>query len=228
MNLYFLLEDSKSFFKVFPNWLNIILPNFSQVHSLTDLQGPEKKFAIASGFGYPSIINYFEATLKTIQKIIIPVDYIILCWDTDAKSESLVEQSKKCFLDTYQKYPTTCQLKMFVMDRCFETWLLGNRKAYFAAENKIDFSDFQNFYDVCRSDPEKMNAPINSPTIVHYHLEYLKKMLKSGFNKNYSKSRPMFVSTENYYVELISRLSDTPDLNSFRELINFLKTFREK
>lgn len=227
MNLYFLLEDSKSSFKVFPKWLNFILPNFSQVPSLTDLQNSKMKFAIASGFGYPNIINHFENTLRTIKQFLIPVDYIILCWDTDANPESIVEQSKKFFLDVYQKYPTTCQLKMFVMDRCFETWLLGNRNAYFLAMNKIAFSDFHNFYNVGRFDPEKMNAPIDSPTIVHYHLEYLQKMLKSGLDKNYSKRSPMFVATEKYYEELITRISDTPDLNSFREFINFLKILRE-
>ena len=227
MNLYFLLEDSKSSFKVFPKWLNFILPNFSQVPSLTDLQGSENKLAIASGFGYPSITKYFEETLRTIKQLIIPVDYIILCWDTDAKPEYTIEQSKKRFLDIYIKYPNTCQLKMFVMDRCFETWLLGNRNAYFSAINKIAFSDFQNFYNVGHFDPEKMNAPIDSPTIVHYHLKYLQQMLKSGFNTNYSKRSPMFVATKTYYEELINRSVSTKDLNSFREFVSFFLTLRE-
>lgn len=87
--------------------------------SLTDLQGSENKLAIASGFGYPSITKYFEETLRTIKQLIIPVDYIILCWDTDAKPEYIIAQEKTVFsiyiseISYYMSVKDVCNGSMF-------------------------------------------------------------------------------------------------------------------
>ena len=42
MNLYFFLEDSKSFFKVLPRWLKFILPDFEEIPNFEGFRGDGK------------------------------------------------------------------------------------------------------------------------------------------------------------------------------------------
>ena len=51
MNIYFLLEDSKSAFYVWSEWLKEMLPNFTQAFQLNDIK--DYQYCIESGYGYP-------------------------------------------------------------------------------------------------------------------------------------------------------------------------------
>jgi len=221
MNLYFLLEDSKSFFKVLPAWLNFILPQFSQVNSFDDLNDNTNCFMIESGFGYPAIKNYFENSLCTIIERDILLNYFIVCWDTDANETEEIA-TKKTFKEIFSKYKTKCELKLFTINRCFETWLLGNRSVYYSSCKNEKFLPFTKFYNVGENDPEKMNAP-EDKNISRYHVTYLQEMLRySHLKKNYSKGNPLAVSTREYYNELYSRINETEDLNTFNSFVEFL------
>ncbi len=227
MNLYFLLEDSKSFFLVLPKWLRFILPQFSQVDAFENFDNSNKKFMIHSGFGYPSVKNYFEQSLCTIVENNVPINYFIVCWDTDAKISNDIELDKSDFKRIFSKYPARCQLKLLVINRCFETWLLGNRRVYFSGCENETFLSFARFYNVGKSDPEEMKAPTEN--ISNYHYRYFQTMLRNSYlQKNYSKGHPLAVSTEDYYGELCSRINETNDLNSFRAFIEFLKSVNIK
>lgn len=224
MNLYFLLEDSKSFFYVFPKWMKIILPQFSEINALAKFCNNDKCFLIESGFGYPSIKNYFEQSLCTIVENNIPLDYFIICWDTDARANDEVELDLSDFKNIFSKYPSSFELRLLVINRCFETWLLGNRQVYLSSCTKEKMLPFIEFYNVGKYDPEKMYAPVDE-SIANYHYKYLQEMLRNSCpKKNYSKGRPLAVSTKEYYEELYSRISDTDDLNTFRTFIEFLKS----
>lgn len=79
MNLYFLLEDSKSFRKVLPKWINFVLPDFSEVTSFNEFKNSDRKFMMQSGYGYPQIKNVVLDTVFTITANQIPIDYFVVC-----------------------------------------------------------------------------------------------------------------------------------------------------
>ena len=227
MNLYFLLEDSRSFYKVLPHWLEFTLPDFVEIFSFDDFNSitESNKFMLQSGFGYPQIKKVLKETLETIQINSIPLDYFLVLWDTDARSIEAIQSDINEFEKIFADYKINCQHKLFVMDRCFETWLLGNRAAYPKDCESGNFYQYAQFYNVSTSDPEKMNAPESITNISMYHLKYLQEMLhSSSLHVNYSKKSPLAVSTEEYYKELKIRVEITEDLHSLASFFDFLSS----
>lgn len=228
MNLYFLLEDSRSFYKVLPHWLKFALPDFVEIFSFDDFDSitESNKFMLQSGFGYPQIKKVLKETLETIQVNFIPLDYFLVLWDTGSRSKEAIQSDIDEFEKIFAGYKINCQPKLFVMDRCFETWLLGNRAAYPKDCESDNFYQYAQFYNVSTSDPEKMNAPESITNISMYHLKYLQEMLHSSpLHVNYSKKSPLAVSTEEYYKELKIRVETTKDLRSLDNFFDFLKNF---
>ena len=228
MNLYFLLEDSRSFYKVLPHWLKFALPDFMEIFSFDDFNSmsEKNKFMLQSGFGYPQIKKVLKETLETIQINSIPLDYFLVFWDTDARSIETIQSDIDEFEKIFAHYKINCQHKLFVMDRCFETWLLGNRAAYPKSCESGNFYQYAQFYNVSTNDPEKMNAPESITNISMYHLKYLQEMLRSSpLHVNYSKKSPLAVSTEAYYKEVKTRIETTKDLRSLANFFGFFKNF---
>ena len=224
MNLYFLLEDSKSFFKVLPQWINFVLPNYNEVIKWESFEKNSNNFFVESGNGYPQIKKYLNATLEKLYKNDFPVDYIILCWDTDAKSDSTIMTEKNEYEQIFLQNVVACQYRLFPINRCFETWLLGNRAAY-PQEINEQFAPYNDFFNVTTNDPEEMLEPGNQcERVSRYHYRYLQEMLRG--QANYSKKNPGFVATNNYFNELQSRITDTDDLRSFAKFIKFLTDCR--
>jgi len=116
------------------------------------------------------------------------------------------------------------------MTRCFETWLLGNRREY-PQDVSDGFLAFNSFFDVSKHDPEKMSAPKDyTGSMSMYHYRYLQAMLKASPDgkHNYSKSSPRHVAEAGYYDELASRVNDTADLESFKRFHDFLYGLQSK
>ena len=224
MNLYFLLEDSRSFFNVLPHWLNFALPDFAQIFSFDDFfsQSKKNKFMIQSGFGYPQIKKVLKDTLETIQTNSIPINYFLVFWDTDARNMSDIQADIDEFEKIFADYDLNCRHKLFLMNRCFETWLLGNRSAFPKNCESGNFYNYFQFYNVSTSDPEKMNAPEFITNISMFHLKYLQEMLRCSLHRNYSKKSPLVVSTIEYYAELLNRIKSTDDLRSLADFFNFI------
>ena len=228
MNLYFLLEDSRSFFKVLPHWLNFALPDFLEIFSFDDFdsQSGKNKFMIQSGFGYPQIKKVLKDTLETIQNNFIPINYFLVFWDTDARNTADIHADIDEFEKIFADYDSGYRHKLFVMDRCFETWLLGNRSAFPKNCESGNFYNYSQFYNVSTSDPEKMNAPEPITNISLYHLKYLQEMLRCSLHMNYSKRSPLVVSTREYYGELLNRVKTTEDLRSLADFFDFIESVR--
>lgn len=225
MNVYFLLEDSKSFLKVLPHWLSYELPNFSRIRTLAEFNDDGDKFLLQSGFGYPQIKKNFEQTVLTLYEENIPVDCFVVCFDSDAQKIQKIESEKKYFESVFIRYSVKYRYKIFVLDRCFETWLLGNRSVCLSASISKNFKPYLDFYDVTSDDPEKMNSPNEFSSVSAYHLKYLQEMLHCSENKkNYSKGSPLAVSTKEYFQELCLRTEKTADLRSFKKFLDFLKS----
>ena len=228
MNLYFLLEDSRSFFKVLPRWLKFALPDFLQIFSFDDFysRSEKNKFMIQSGFGYPQIKKVLSETLETIQNNSIPINYFLVLWDTDARNITDIQADINEFEKIFADYDLGYRHKLFLMNRCFETWLLGNRSAYPENCESGNFYHYSQFYNVSISDPEKMNAPAFISNISMYHLKYLQEMLRCSFHTNYSKKSPLVVSTREYYEELLNRVKTTNDLRSLADFFDFIENVR--
>ena len=228
MNLYFLLEDSRSFFKVLPHWLKFALPDFIEIFSLDDFysSSEKNKFMIQSGFGYPQIKKVLSETLETIQNNSIPINYFLVLWDTDARNITDIQADIGEFEKIFADYDLGYRHKLFLMNRCFETWLLGNRSAYPENCESGNFYNYSQFYNVSTSDPEKMNAPAFISNISMYHLKYLQEMLRCSLHTNYSKKSPLVVSTREYYGELINRVKSTADLRSLADFFDFIENIQ--
>ena len=226
MNIYFLLEDSISFYKVLSYWMNYILPNFFEVDNFAQLSKSGNHFFKQSGHGYPQVKDVvFEQTVQTILEQKISLDYFVVILDGDARNVQSIESDIGFFKSIFDKHQVKFNYRIFIIDRCFETWLLGNCAKYVSASISEKFKPYSNFYDVSLYAPEKMNAPPNY-SIPKYHCSYLQEMLRNAKDKkNYSKGSPLAVSTREYFDELYYRARNTTDLKSFRAFLDFLESF---
>lgn len=73
MNLYFLLEDSRSFFNVLPHWLNFALPDFAQIFSLFHLKYLQEMLRCSLHRNYskksPLVVSTMEYYAELLNRI---------------------------------------------------------------------------------------------------------------------------------------------------------------
>lgn len=224
MNIYFLTEDSKSFRKVLPTWLRYVLPNISEIKTIHDFRRNGNQYMTQDGGGYPCIMDRVDETIQTFVENHVPLDYFIVCWDRDARSDAEIQADINAFQTTFERYQLPFHYKLIIMEQCFETWLLGNRSAYPLANVLKSFVPFAQFYNVALNDPEKMMRPMDwTQTVSRYHGRYLQEMLRSSFHTNYSKGNPGVAMEAGYWKELCLRVEQTEDLRSFVEFLHFLQ-----
>ncbi|BAU53385.1 hypothetical protein [Mucilaginibacter gotjawali] len=224
MNLYFLVEGRHTERKVYPKWLQVLLPELTQVRTISGVT--EKCYYLFSGEGFPSLLNnHLRNSIEEINGTML-FDYLIVCLDAD---ESTVESRTGEVLDFMAKenleLNPKCKLAIVVQNRCIETWFLGNRKTFKRNPSKQPLISYVNYYDVRSSDPELMPGYSNFLTISQFHHSYLKENL-SERNVSYTKKNPGDVGEKHYLSELISRINGTnhlTSLNSFLSLCNEIK-----
>ena len=108
MRVYFLTEDSKSFFYVLPHWLKYMLPNLREASGMSDFR--EDSFLVETGGGYPQILRFLQDTIRSFQENESPPDYFIVCYDTDDADEQQVQHDGNvCFVLS----PSQCELSVF-------------------------------------------------------------------------------------------------------------------
>ena len=220
MKLYFLLEDQKSFLKVLPNWLKVCLPEYERVFSVDDFNN--NSYIAESGFGYPSIKNVLASKLEMFSEADIRPDCIVIMYDVDNWTEKHQNAVHASFDNIFIASGLDIDYKILPIKRCFESWLLGNKKAY---PKNVDekFKVYEDFYDVSKRDPEIMACPDEyRDSISIYHYNYLQCMLKTSIGKKYTKGNPSIVGNSNYLDGMNHRIDSTSDMNSFREFIDFL------
>lgn len=226
MKLYFLLEDQKSFLKVLPNWLKVCLPEYERVFSVDDFNN--NSYIAESGFGYPSIKNVLASKLEMFSEADIRPDCIVIMYDVDNWTEKHQNAVHASFDNIFIASGLDIDYKILPIKRCFESWLLGNKKAY---PKNVDekFKVYEDFYDVSKRDPEIMVCPDEyRDSISIYHYNYLQCMLKTSIGKKYTKGNPSIVGNSNYLDGMNHRIDSTSDMNSFREFINFLYKLKMK
>lgn len=225
MNYYFLLEDEKSFIKVLPSWLRYMGFTNERVADIAEVT--ENCYIMQSGQGVTQLIT--KALFQTIDTIIQndgKIDELIIVLDSEQYNIEYRKQEVKEKIDEYIEemgVKINFKYKVFVCNHCFETWLLGNRKLFPDVEPSVesDFWSYYNNYNVKNEDPELLQPPNDvNETIAAYHFHYLHEMCR--YNKiRYTKKKPDYMSTKEYFEELVERVKVTPHLKSFFEFYEY-------
>lgn len=217
MNLYFLVEGKRTERKVYPKWLSILAPQFTQVSCPNDVA--DNNFYLVSGEGYPSLLHHLRNAIKEVNTI-GRYNYLVVCLD----AEENTADERMAMIAEYQATEELQlehgKLVIIVQNPCFETWFLGNRKTFKRNPQDEDLKRYIDFYNVQTDDPERMPAMKQEQTRAHFHHSYLKKILAER-NAVYSKQRPDAVCDKAFLDELISRNEETGHIASFKDFIDF-------
>ncbi len=225
MNYYFLLEDEKSLLKVLPEWFKHMNFNCERVVDIKSVQN--RNYVLQSGQGVTQLIT--KVLFETIDTIIDnpkTINKLVVILDTE--EENVEDRKQQVFSKIEEKYKLNqldFEIKVFVCNHCFESWLLGYEEIY--SKDEVDsnsfFYPFYSYYDVSKNDPELMMVPQNcDDTIAKYHFHYLHEMLR--YKKiRYNKNKPNIVADVTYFDGLIRRIHNTNHIKSFEEFVRFIE-----
>lgn len=228
MNYYFLLEDEKSFIKILPTWLEYCNFNCTRVADITEVKN--NNYVMQSGQGVTQLVTKaLYATIDTIQNYHC-IDKLIIILD----AEDITVDHRKTIVwnkiqEKYSIDDLDFEIKIFVCNRCLETWLLG-AQGYLPSyvEPSADIYKYWNFYNVDKYNPELMLKPIDEVcSISKFHFHYFHDVMLYNHLK-YTKKKPQCVLTTDFFQRLENRVIQTNDLISFREFYDFLIEEGEK
>lgn len=224
MNLYFLLEDEKSFLKTLPLWFEYMDFKYCRVADIKEVR--ENNYVLQSGQGVTQLVT--RVLFDTIDTILLnpgKIDMLVVILDAeeleaDARKQQVNEQINR----RYERGKIDFDIEVFVCNRCFETWLLGCCGLYPTnyPDPQSDFYKYYIHYNVEKDDPEKMKTPEGDKgTTAKYHFHYLHELLRYR-NIRYSKNNPKNVATERYFKGIVERIEKTEHLNSFKTFYHFI------
>jgi len=207
VNLYFLVEGTTER-KIYPKWLEILLPNFTRI--LSPNEANNFNYFLISGGGFPLLLD--KGLPNSAADIIDAGNYsyffIVLDADESTIDERRLEVQVKFEVFDIQLGP--CQTDIIVQNRCVETWLLGNRRVFQRQPQSIDLRNCIHFFDVYQNDPELMYKPDKFvESVGWYHKKYLKLIL-SERNISYSEKYPRDTAEPYYLQALQDRVRQTP------------------
>mgnify|MGYP001852670711 CR=1 FL=1 len=230
MNLYFLLEDEKSFLKVLPCWLEYMNFGYSRVADIQEIQS--NNYILQSGQGVTQLVT--KVLFDTIDTILLnpgKIDKLVIILDAEELESAERKRKVNEQISThYQEQQFDFEIVILVCNRCFETWLLGCKGLY--PEEKVEkesfFYQYYSHYNIEENDPEKMVVPQGiDETIAKYHFHYLHELLR--YKKiRYSKSKPNNVATQTYFNGIVDRIYATEHLKTFEDFYEFISSVKEK
>ncbi|MCK5742130.1 MAG: hypothetical protein KAH48_07925 [Chlorobi bacterium] len=228
MNIYFLVEGNEK--SIFPEWFKTLLPGYTQISHPADADA--NNFYIISGGGYPSLLDdVLDGAIDDINQF-GKYSRLIICIDSD---ESTVLERRNEVIEKIEEKTIAlndnCKPEIVVENRCFETWMLGNKDYYKKSLDNEKFETYQKHYNVSKSDPELMVVPtfeLKYKSIGKFHKNYLKLMIANYMEllgrKHKIGKYPKITQTPEYLSGIISRTNSEKDhLNSFRyfrEILN--------
>lgn len=223
MNYYFLLEDEKSFLKVLPEWFKHMGFQNTRVQDIAYVT--ENCYVLQSGQGVTQLITHvLFQTIDTILQNPGKIDELIIILDSEEYNEQYRKEQvdriiKKYISDKHLDVDFT--YRIFICNHCFETWLLGNGDLYPKCRPCDIFQNYYDAYNIKEDDPEDMVPPKDiKETIASYHFYYLHEMCR--YNKiRYSKKKPMYMATKDYFLKLVDRIEGTNHLHSFSEFYHY-------
>lgn len=223
MNIYFLVEGKRTETKVYPKWLDILLPSFSRVSF--PLEAIDKNYFLISGNGYPSILEHLKDAVKNIEKS-GNYNYLILSIDADEQSISVRKAEVYEYIEQNKIQINGFELIILIQNKTFETWLLGNAKIFPRQPNEPEFVEMVKFYNTSLSDPELMGKFADYEKYAEFHHDYLRLMLAER-NVRYTKKQPREVGEPHYIKSLINRVETTEHLRSFVELVQLCENIEK-
>ncbi|MDB9493048.1 hypothetical protein PN441_02460 [Spirulina major CS-329] len=219
MNIYFLVEGNSTEKKIYPKWLEYLIPNLVRVRYHDQISS--NNYYLISGKGYPRIL--YDGLENAIDKIseTDKYDYLVICVDADEPS---VEERMQYIRDIIKGKKIDLgktKIEIIVQNRCMETWLLGNQKI-FDSRQPLDktLADYVKYYDVSQKDPEQMGM-YKMRNHADFHYEYLREIFRSK-KTTYSKKNPNDAKERYYFEELQKRVKNKPeDLKTFQVFLEF-------
>lgn len=226
MNIYFLVEGNSTERKIYPKWLEYLLPELIRVKYHNEVQN--NNYYLISGEGYPAILH--DGLDNAIDKIkeTNNYDYLVLCVDSD---EETVQERFNYIQDFIQNKNIdlgNTKIEIIIQNRCIETWLLGNRRI-FDSRQPLDYplSDYVDYYDVSKDDPEKM-GDYNMRNHADFHCEYLKEIFRAR-KISYTKKSPGDAREKYYLEQLQKRVQDnSTHLKTFQNFLDFCEMIKKK
>jgi hypothetical protein len=227
MNLYFLVEGHTEL-KLYPQWIQFLLPEFTQVNSFDQVQ--YKNYYIFGGAGIPSIINdHLPAAIEDVNSM-YNYNHLVMCLDAEESSVQERLDEVNCFLQDNKVLLRNATLNIIVQNRCIETWLLGNRKLIPIGNIGGKLAEYREFFDVFKDDPELMGKHSEFNTHAQFHKSYLKSIYDArGLSKVYSGICPRDSGEQHYFDQIKNRIQKEPQhLQTFQTLLQFCDSVREK
>ncbi len=219
MNLYFILEGDKTEVILYPQWIEYVLTNYSEVNF--ENEATENSYYIFSGGGIPSIYNHTVNAIKNINDNPI-YDKLIICLDGEEIGvEARLDEIKSYIDKSGVKLIESCEIHFVVQNICIETWFLGNRKIVKKIPEGLKLREFIKHYDITENDPELMNKIDSYRNKAHFHYSYFREILKEH-NLTYRKSKPTVVMEKTYFQQLEKRTDDTEHIPTFKQLLDLL------
>jgi hypothetical protein len=219
MNLYFILEGDKTEVILYPQWIEYVLTNYSEVDF--ENEATANSYYIFSGGGIPSIYNHTVNAIKNINDNPI-YDKLIICLDGEEIGvEARLDEIKSYIDKSGVKLTESCEIHFVVQNICIETWFLGNRKIVKKVPEGLKLREFIKHFDITENDPELMNKIDSYRNKAHFHYSYFREILKEH-NLTYRKSKPTVVMEKTYFQQLEKRTDDTEHIPTFKQLLDLL------
>lgn len=227
MKIYVLVEGVSTEMTVYPKWFEHLLPIrdiYTASEDFENFKNSDSGVFFVSGNGYPSIINHIDGAIKNAT--MSNADYLIIIIDSDEESPVSREQSIRQEINK-RNIPDRLYVIVIVQNRCFETFLLANKRAIPRVPREQLLVDFKRYYDVSTSDPELMGNYSEDYTHSQFHFKYASTALREN-RIMYSKSNPSGVVTHNFLDEIIIRAQQNSHVNSFNNLLACINQIRMK
>ncbi|MFQ2224504.1 hypothetical protein ACK32A_17040 [Aeromonas enteropelogenes] len=227
MKVYVLVEGVSTEMAVYPVWFDSLIPVkpvFRFIEEFNDFRDSESGIFYVSGQGYPSILNHIENAIENSRAA--NVDYLIVVVDSDEANPIARENDIRQEINKLE-IPDRLQVMIIVQNRCFETYLLANRRCIPRVAQSEELVTYKRYYDVHNNDPELMGNFEPDNTHSQFHFKYAATALREN-RIMYSKANPNGVCNTAYLEGILSRTRDTRHLNSFTSLINNVNQIRAR
>jgi hypothetical protein len=221
VNLYLLVEGSKTEPQIYEAWIGYVFPCLRRVKDRDEIK--HNHCYIFEGSGYNYTKTRVQAALEDAVAVGC-VDHLILCFDSDYRTfeetfseiEAELLAAQDIMQSVSDQFPP---ISIIIQNRCIETWLLGNTKVVRSSDENL--REHVDFYNVAVDDPELMLHRVESRqrAVARYHKEYLKAVFRAA-GESYSESSPGIAMNSDYLEALIARHVETGHLLFFRRLLD--------
>lgn len=215
MNLYFLVEGKRTEKKVYPAWLEHLVPQLRRVDDPSEVDNCA--YFIFSGEGYPSLLDVHLANAVKDYQACGKYDRFVICLDVD---DSTPADRTAVVMERVQSlgFPLD-QLRVIPQECCIETWFLANRRAVSPVPQLAELTDYLKYYNVRRDDPELMGTHPSFSVRSVFHSRFFHQVAQEK-NFRYTKNRPQHVTEKPFLEELIARREHTNQLSTFGTFLN--------